>query len=158
MIAATPDQRPALAKRQRYSARGPDAIFSDCCKRMMICGASPIRGLHLEMGLLRLINAARLAPLEELLGNESGGANSGATRAWHWHGAPHHRQRARHQVLQRQFLAAENAIFFPFAGRHRISGGRCRFRRGKQQLRKKNRNAAKVMARRRWRSESRKSR
>jgi DNA polymerase-3 subunit gamma/tau len=30
--------------------------------------------LHLEMGLLRLVNAARLAPLEEILGELSGGA------------------------------------------------------------------------------------
>src|SRR5205823_4761616 len=42
--------------------------------------------VHLEMGLLRLINASRLAPLEELLaelkgGVSGGGANSGATRS-----------------------------------------------------------------------------
>jgi len=33
--------------------------------------------LHLEMGLLRMVNAARLAPLEELLGELSGNAPSG---------------------------------------------------------------------------------
>ena len=84
LIAATPEQRPALAKAAAlFSEEDLTRYFQillqtdDDVRRKM----DP--RVHLEMGLLRLINAARLAPLEELLA-EVGGANgktSGAPAA-----------------------------------------------------------------------------
>jgi DNA polymerase-3 subunit gamma/tau len=75
LIAATPEQRPALAKAAAlFSEEDLTRYFQillqtdDDVRRKM----DP--RVHLEMGLLRLINAARLAPLEELLA-EVGGAN-----------------------------------------------------------------------------------
>src|SRR5499425_2600777 len=75
LIAATPDQRPGLAKAAAlFSEEDLTRYFQillqtdDDVRRKM----DP--RVHLEMGLLRLINAARLAPLEELLA-EAGGAN-----------------------------------------------------------------------------------
>jgi DNA polymerase III subunit gamma/tau len=75
LIAATPDQRPALAKAAAsFSEEDLTRYFQilletdDDVRRKM----DP--RVHLEMGLLRLINAGRLAPLEELLA-EAGGAN-----------------------------------------------------------------------------------
>ena len=75
LIAATPEQRPALAKAAAlFSEEDLTRYFQillqtdDDVRRKMDPRA------HLEMGLLRLINAARLAPLEELLA-EVGGAN-----------------------------------------------------------------------------------
>jgi DNA polymerase III subunit gamma/tau len=68
LIAATPDQRPGLAKAAALFAEEDLTRFfqillqtDDDVRRKM----DP--RVHLEMGLLRLVNAARLAPLEELL-------------------------------------------------------------------------------------------
>ena len=76
LIAATPEQRPSLAKAAGlFSEEDLTRYFQillqtdDDVRRKM----DP--RVHLEMGLLRLINAARLAPLEELLA-EVGGANA----------------------------------------------------------------------------------
>ena len=75
LLAATPEQRPALAKAAaHFSEEDLTRYFQilletdDDVRRKM----DP--RVHLEMGLLRLINAGRLAPLEELLA-EAGGAN-----------------------------------------------------------------------------------
>lgn len=75
LIAATPDQRPALARAaEPFSEEDLTRFFhillqtDDDLRRR----ADP--RVHLEMGLLRLINAARLAPLEELLAEVRGGA------------------------------------------------------------------------------------
>ena len=75
LLAATPEQRPALAKAAAlFSEEDLTRYFQilletdDDVRRKM----DP--RVHLEMGLLRLINAGRLAPLEELLA-EAGGAN-----------------------------------------------------------------------------------
>ena len=75
LLAATPEQRPALAKAAAlFSEEDLTRYFQilletdDDVRRKM----DP--RVHLEMGLLRLINAGRLASLEELLA-EAGGAN-----------------------------------------------------------------------------------
>ena len=79
LIAATPDQRPGLAKAAAlFSEEDLTRFFQillqtdDDVRRKM----DP--RVHLEMGLLRLVNAARLAPLEELLA-EMNGSSSGRT-------------------------------------------------------------------------------
>ena len=75
LLAATPEQRPALAKAAAlFSEEDLTRYFQilletdDDVRRKM----DP--RVHLEMGLLRLINAGRLASLEELLA-EAGAAN-----------------------------------------------------------------------------------
>jgi DNA polymerase III subunit gamma/tau len=75
LIAATPEQRPAIAKAAAlFSEEDLTRFFQillqtdDDVRRKM----DP--RVHLEMGLLRLVNAARLAPLEELLAEVSGNA------------------------------------------------------------------------------------
>jgi DNA polymerase III subunit gamma/tau len=86
LIAATPDQRPGLAKAAAlFSEEDLTRYFQilletdDDVRRKM----DP--RVHLEMGLLRLVNAARLAPLEELLaevtGNAAGGRPGGSSGA-----------------------------------------------------------------------------
>jgi len=80
LLAATPDQRPGLARAAALFAEEDLTRYfqillqtDDALRRAM----DP--RVHLEMGLLRLINAARLAPLEELLSEAKGasGGNSG---------------------------------------------------------------------------------
>jgi DNA polymerase-3 subunit gamma/tau len=87
LLAATPDQRPGLAKAAAlFSEEDLTRYFQillqtdDALRRAM----DP--RVHLEMGLLRLVNAARLAPLEELLaeaksvsGNGPGGGSAPRT-------------------------------------------------------------------------------
>lgn len=89
LLAATPDQRPGLAKAAAlFSEEDLTRYFQillqtdDSLRRAM----DP--RVHLEMGLLRLVNAARLAPLEELLaetksvsGNGPGGGSGPRTAA-----------------------------------------------------------------------------
>jgi len=74
LLAATPDQRPGLAKAAAlFSEEDLTRYFQillqtdDALRRAM----DP--RVHLEMGLLRLVNAARLAPLEELLAEAKAG-------------------------------------------------------------------------------------
>src|SRR5215472_6770814 len=80
LIAATPDQRPGLAKAAAlFSEEDLTRYFQillqtdDALRRAM----DP--RVHLEMGLLRLVNAARLGTLEEFLADARGahGGNSG---------------------------------------------------------------------------------
>ena len=80
LLAATPDQRPGLARAAALFAEEDLTRYfqillqtDDALRRAM----DP--RVHLEMGLLRLVNAARLAPLEELLSEakRAGGGNSG---------------------------------------------------------------------------------
>jgi len=86
LIAATPDQRPGLAKAAaQFSEEDLTRFFQILLQTDDDLRRKPDPRVHLEMGLLRLINAARLAPLEELLaemksGAASGGTNSGMTR------------------------------------------------------------------------------
>src|SRR3984893_16916762 len=73
LVAATPDQRPEIARAAAlFSEEDLTRYFQillqtdDDVRRKM----DP--RVHLEMGLLRLVNAARLAPLEELLAEARG--------------------------------------------------------------------------------------
>src|ERR1700686_1250860 len=82
LIAATPDQRPALAKAAAlFSEEDLTRFFQILLQTDDDLRRKPDPRVHLEMGLLRLINASRLAPLEELLA-ELGGAsgNGGAAK------------------------------------------------------------------------------
>jgi DNA polymerase-3 subunit gamma/tau len=86
LIAATPDQRPALAKAAaQFSEEDLTRFFQILLQTDDDLRRKPDPRVHLEMGLLRLINASRLAPMEELLaelksGAPGGGMNSGMAR------------------------------------------------------------------------------
>src|SRR5271168_3568052 len=68
LIAATPDQRPGLAKAAAmFSEEDLTRYFQILLHTDDDLRRKPDPRVHLEMGLLRLVNAARLAPLEELL-------------------------------------------------------------------------------------------
>ncbi len=75
LIAATPDQRPAL---ERSAALFSEEDLTRFFQILLQTDEDLRRKLdprvHLEMGLLRLINAARLAPLEELMAEVRSGA------------------------------------------------------------------------------------
>jgi DNA polymerase-3 subunit gamma/tau len=80
LIAATPDQRPALAKAAaQFSEEDLTRFFQILLQTDDDLRRKPDPRVHLEMGLLRLINASRLAPLEELLAELKGGATGGGT-------------------------------------------------------------------------------
>ncbi|HXY24945.1 MAG TPA: DNA polymerase III subunit gamma/tau [Candidatus Acidoferrum sp.] len=82
LIAATPDQRPAIAKAaSQFSEEDLTRFFQILLQTDDDLRRKPDPRVHLEMGLLRLINASRLAPLEELLGELKSGAGSGEPRA-----------------------------------------------------------------------------
>ena len=82
LIAATPDQRPPLAKAAaRFSEEDLTRFFQILLQTDDDLRRKPDPRVHLEMGLLRLINAARLAPLEELLGDLRAGVPATATGA-----------------------------------------------------------------------------
>ncbi len=77
LIAATPDQRPALAKAAAlFSEEDLTRFFQILLQTDDDLRRKPDPRVHLEMGLLRLINASRLAPLEELLAELKGSATS----------------------------------------------------------------------------------
>jgi len=86
LIAATPDQRPALARASaEFSEEDLTRFFQILLQTDDDLRRKPDPRVHLEMGLLRLINASRLAPLEELLaevrsGAPTGGAGAGTVR------------------------------------------------------------------------------
>jgi DNA polymerase III subunit gamma/tau len=80
LIAATPDQRPALAEAAaHFSEEDLTRFFQILLQTDDDLRRKPDPRVHLEMGLLRLINAARLAPLEELLTEIKTGAAGGGT-------------------------------------------------------------------------------
>jgi DNA polymerase III subunit gamma/tau len=85
LIAATPDQRPALAKAAAlFSEEDLTRFFNILLQTDEDLRRKPDPRVHLEMGLLRLIHAGRLAPLEELLAdlgdtNSNGGAAKSST-------------------------------------------------------------------------------
>jgi DNA polymerase III subunit gamma/tau len=75
LIAATPDQRPGLAKAAAlFSEEDLTRFFQILLQTDDDLRRKPDPRVHLEMGLLRLINAARLAPLEELMTELRAGA------------------------------------------------------------------------------------
>src|SRR5499425_106711 len=87
LIAATPDQRPAIAKAAAlFSEEDLTRFFQILLQTDDDLRRKADPRVHLEMGLLRLINASRLAPLEELLAEvrsgthvSGGGSARGAT-------------------------------------------------------------------------------
>lgn len=82
LIAATPDQRPALERAARlFSEEDLTRFFQILLQTDDDLRRKPDPRLHLEMGLLRMVNAARLAPLEEILSDlqNGGGSASGGT-------------------------------------------------------------------------------
>jgi DNA polymerase-3 subunit gamma/tau len=82
LIAATPDQRPALAKAaELFSEEDLTRFFQILLQTDDDLRRKPDPRVHLEMGLLRLINAQRLAPMEELLAELRGGPTAGAAGA-----------------------------------------------------------------------------
>jgi DNA polymerase III subunit gamma/tau len=82
LIAATPDQRPELAKAAAmFSEEDLTRYFQILLQTDDDLRRKPDPRVHLEMGLLRLINAARLAPLEELLANFGAGPTEAQSRA-----------------------------------------------------------------------------
>ena len=91
LIAATADQRPALAQAaEQFTEEDLTRFFQILLQTDDDLRRKPDPRVHLEMGLLRLINAQRLAPMEELLAELRGGtsrgnavstASSGATRS-----------------------------------------------------------------------------
>src|SRR5256714_6098700 len=90
LIAATSDQRPALARAaEPFSEEDLTRFFQILLQTDDDLRRKPDPRVHLEMGLLRLINASRLAALEELLAElKSGGGHSGAARSATLAGAP----------------------------------------------------------------------
>ncbi|MGB7282444.1 MAG: DNA polymerase III subunit gamma/tau [Candidatus Acidiferrum sp.] len=117
LIAATPDQRPALAEAAaQFSEEDLTRFFQILLQTDDDLRRKPDARVHLEMGLLRLINAQRLAPMEELLAELRSGApasavGSGSLRG-HAAGAA-----ASAALLQaqpaRSFSAAPKTDFFP---------------------------------------------
>jgi DNA polymerase-3 subunit gamma/tau len=91
LIAATADQRPALAlAAAQFTEEDLTRFFQILLQTDGDLRHKPDPRVHLEMGLLRLINAQRLAPMEELLaelrsgtssGTAAGAARSGAMRS-----------------------------------------------------------------------------
>src|SRR5579859_662026 len=80
LIAATPDQRPGLERAAaQFSEEDLTRFFQILLQTDEDLRRKPDPRVHLEMGLLRLINAARLAPLEELLAEVRGGVPAGGT-------------------------------------------------------------------------------
>ena len=81
LIAATADQRPALAKAAAmFSEEDLTRFFQILLQTDDDLRRKPDPRVHLEMGLLRLINASRLAPLEELMAELSGATGANASR------------------------------------------------------------------------------
>jgi len=79
LIAATPEQRPGIAKAAALFAEEDLTRYF----QILLQTDNEVRRemdprVHLEMGLLRLVNAARLAPLEELLAELGTGASGRA--------------------------------------------------------------------------------
>ena len=76
LIAAPADQRPRLKQTaESFSEEDLTRFFQILLHTDDDLRHKPDARLHLEMGLLRLVNAARLAPLEEILAELEGGAS-----------------------------------------------------------------------------------
>src|SRR5882724_2376173 len=78
LLAATPDQRPALAKAAAlFSEEDLTRFFNILLQTDDDLRRKPDPRVHLEIGLLRLIHAGRLAPLEELLADLGDASGNG---------------------------------------------------------------------------------
>ena len=85
LVAAPEDERPRLAEQAaRFSEEDLTRFFNTLLATDAELRRAPDPRLHLELGLLKLINARRLAPLEEVLaglrGEVRGGGRSGDIR------------------------------------------------------------------------------
>ena len=116
LIATTADQRPALARAaQQFSEEDLTRFFQILLQTDDDLRRKPDPRVHLEMGLLRLINAARLAPLEELLAEVRSGtpvaisATAGGSRA-----QTPSKDNAEAQKTQRASAATASANSIPF--------------------------------------------
>src|SRR5580698_1711238 len=82
LLAATPDQRPGLARAaEQFTEEDLTRFFQILLQTDDDLRRKPDPRVHLEMGLLRLINAQRLAPMEELLAELRSGAPAGVASA-----------------------------------------------------------------------------
>jgi DNA polymerase-3 subunit gamma/tau len=80
LIAATPEQRPELARAATlFSEEDLTRYFQILLETDEDLRRKPDPRIHLEMGLLRMVNAARLAPLEKVLAELNGGGGPRAT-------------------------------------------------------------------------------
>ena len=78
LIAAPADERPRLARAAAvFTEEDLTRFFQILLLTEDDLRRKPDPRLHLEMGLLRLVNAARLAPLEEVLAELSGNVGAG---------------------------------------------------------------------------------
>ncbi len=78
LIAAPADERPRVARAAaNFSEEDLTRFFQILLLTEEDLRRKPDPRLHLEMGLLRLVNAARLAPLEEVLAELSGNVPAG---------------------------------------------------------------------------------
>jgi DNA polymerase-3 subunit gamma/tau len=74
LVAAPKDERPCLAEHAaKFSEEDLTRFFNILLETDDDLRRKPDPRLHLELGLLRLVNAQRLAPLEEILGELRGG-------------------------------------------------------------------------------------
>jgi DNA polymerase III subunit gamma/tau len=80
LIAAPADERPRLKKAaESFSEEDLTRFFQILLSTDDDLRRKPDARLHLEMGLLRMVNAARLAPLEEILTELEGSGSSQVT-------------------------------------------------------------------------------
>jgi DNA polymerase III subunit gamma/tau len=78
LVAAPEDERPRLAEQAgRFSEEDLTRFFNTLLATDAELRRAPDPRLHLELGLLKLINARRLAPLEEVLAGLRGEARGG---------------------------------------------------------------------------------
>ena len=111
LIAATADQRPGLAKAAAlFSEEDLTRFFQILLQTDDDLRRKPDARVHLEMGLLRLINASRLVPLEELLADLRSGAptSAGAGSAARGAGAT-----SLPAIPRRELSAAATSAFTP---------------------------------------------
>jgi len=81
LVAAPRDERESLARQaERFSEEDLTRFFSILLETETDLRRKPDPALHLELGLLRMVNAMRLAPLEEALA-AAGGERPAGTRA-----------------------------------------------------------------------------
>ncbi len=82
LIAATPEQRPAIARASAlFSEEELTRYFQILMETDDDLRRKPDPLLHLEMGMLRLVNASRLASLEEVLADLGGGGTPRSANA-----------------------------------------------------------------------------
>jgi len=76
LITAAPDERPRLAKQAtQFSEEDLTRYFQILMTTDEDLRRKPDPRLHLELGLLKMVNAARMAPLEEVLAELRGGVS-----------------------------------------------------------------------------------